>query len=300
MRTPDTHLAELAERQHGIFTRRQALEAGLSRDQLKRRRAKGLIVAVDFGVYRFSATPMTWHQRLIAPCLAGPAVASHRSAGLLWRFPSMPEGIVEVTALRHRRRHASDVVWHESYHLSERDITVVEGIQVTRPVRTFVDLGVVLDLAALEEVLDNGLHRGLLSYPAIWRCLERFRSVRPGWRRVQGLLETRQAERPSTTVLETRFRQLLRDAGLPPAVPQYEVRAGDIHAYIDFAYPDRRIAIELDGSDHFGERAQRYDRTRENAVAALGWRFLRFTWADVHDRPGWVVGTLRLAIATPA
>jgi len=90
---------------------------------------------------------------------------------------------------------------------------------------------------------------------------------------------------------------ILRDAGLPEPTRQYEVRNGDgVVARIDFAYPDRRLAIELDGFECHTNRFQR-DRSRQNGLVLRGWTVLRFTWADVVERPDYVVATLATALA---
>ena len=195
-------------------------------------------------------------------CLAGPAVASHRSAARLWALAGTDGDLVEVTALRHRRRRASDVVWHESRHLTPRDVTEVRGIQLTGPTRTFLDLGSVLSEQLLEEVLNEGIRRRLLSVPAAWRRLEELGPLRRGAGTVRRVLERQvPGERAPESVLETRFLQLIRSAGVPEPAGQHPVQMpnGTI-ARIDFAYPDLRIAIELDGAAyHFGERRQRRD-----------------------------------------
>jgi very-short-patch-repair endonuclease len=302
-RTSDTHLAIATESQYGLFTRQQAHDAGLSRDQLKRRVASGQIVSVDHGVYRHATTPESWHQRVLAACLAGPAVASHRSAGMLWKLPGMPAGLIEVTALRHTRRHREEIVWHESYHLTPTDITEIEGIPITRPVRTFLDLGSVLPPRQLEEVLNEGLRRNLLSIPAIWRRMDQLGPLRRGTGRVRRVLEQHvPGQRPPESVLETRFLQLIREAGLPEPEGQYEVRLSDqVIARIDFVYPELKLAIELDGEAyHFGERRSRRDRRRANGLVALQWRVLRFEWDDVTRRSDYVITTIRGALRATA
>lgn len=228
-RTRGTHQRDViisrhAKRQHGVFTRSQAIEAGFSASAISRRRASKVWETVDFGAYRFAGTPSSLKQRLMAACLLGPAVASHRSAALLWELPGMPAEIIEVTALRHQRRRQADITWHESYHLTERDVTQIDGIPVTRPVRTFLDLAVVLSAPALEEILDDGRRRNLLEIAPIWRRLEELGDLRPGTKRVRSVLESQlDSDRPADSVLETRFRQLLREAGVPIPTPQFEI-----------------------------------------------------------------------------
>ncbi len=293
-----THLAKVSGTQHGAFTCAQFLEAGFTRNQLRYRIRTGEIVAIDELVYRHVATPPSWKQRLVAACLAGPAVASHRSAGVLWDFPGMSEGLLEVTALRHRRRHVDDVVWHESHHLGERDITEIDRIPCTRPVRTFLDLGVVLSSDQLETVLNEGIRRNLLSIAAISRRLEALGSLRRGTA-VARLVFDRQVRGRAApeSVLETRFLQLVRSAGLPEPVAQFHVKLGDAVVRIDFAYPDRRIAIELDGAAyHSGELARRRDRRRDTRLGNLRWRVLRFDWDDVTRAPEYVLGQIKASL----
>lgn len=73
-------------------------------------------------------------------------------------------------------------------------------------------------------------------------------------------------------------------------MPNYPVwHAGELIGVLDIALPDRRIAIEIDGWAYHSDvdRFQR-DRSRQNALVALGWTILRFTWADLTQRPGYV------------
>jgi very-short-patch-repair endonuclease len=289
-------LVQVAERQYGAFTREQALRAGFTATAIKKRLSRHAWVLIDHNVYRVPATPQTWHQRLMAACLAGPAVASHRSAGYLWNLPGMTDEPVEVTALRHRRRKPPDVTWHESFHLTNRDVTAVERIPVTRPVRTFLDLGAVLSPDELETVLNEGIRRNLLSVPAAWRRLDELGPLRRGAGVVRAVLHRHVPNRRAPeSVLETRFLQLVRSAGLPDPVPQFQVRLSNgVIARVDFAYPSSKIAIELDGAAyHEGELAKKRDRWRDNRLGEMEWRVLRFDWEDVTRSPADVIATMR-------
>ena len=284
-------ISELAARQYGVVSRAQALEAGMTAAMIKYRLRCGVWRTVDYGIYRFAATPVSWHQRLVAACLVGPAVASHRSAGVLWRFPEMPPDPVEVTALRHRRRHSPDVIWHESYLLTPDQVTELDGIQVTGALRTFLDLAGVLHRDELEVVRDDAIRRNLFTAASGLSLLGRLGRLRPGYRLAEAALT------PALTttavpesVLETRFLQVIRHAGLSAPVPQYRISDGARTIRVDFAYPDARLAIELDGDAyHWGERADRRDNERDRLLARVGWRILRFTWHDITRRPSQVV-----------
>jgi hypothetical protein len=297
-------IARLSKRQQGVFSRAQAIEAGMHPDAIFRRLRAGEWETVDYAVYRVTGTPPSWRQRLMAACLVGPAVASHRSAAALLGFIDSDEDIIEVTAVRHRRRHRGDVVWHESRCLHPCDLTEVDSIPLTRARRTLLDLGIVLDVDRLEELLDDGLRRGWFSVDTVWRRWEELGGLRrPGGRVVRAVLERRVAgERPAESILETRFRQLLRRAGLPPAVAQYEVRDGtEFVARVDFAYPEFGVAIEVDGEErHTGRSPRKHDARRDRRLAALGLHPLRFHWDDVHKNPESVARDIAAVIRRPA
>ncbi|MFM8303520.1 MAG: type IV toxin-antitoxin system AbiEi family antitoxin domain-containing protein [Actinomycetota bacterium] len=290
-------LAPIATRQHGLFTVAQAASAGITRGAVDRRVRTGELVAVDYGVYRSALTPRSWHQRLLAACLAGPAVASHRSAAALWNLPVDGPAVLEVTALRHRRRTADEVVWHESYLLDDDSVTEIDGVPVTKAPRTILDLAVVLDSESLERVIDDVLRRRLATRASIGRLLERLGPRRIGSGVVRAALAGRSGHVPESD-LETRFEQLIRSHGLPPAVAQLEVVAPNGRRMrIDFAYPKAMVGVEVLGAG-FHANPERWadDVERLALLAAMGWHMLSFTYAQVTRHPSLVTGALRRAL----
>ncbi|WP_157720065.1 endonuclease domain-containing protein [Microlunatus sagamiharensis] len=68
---------------------------------------------------------------------------------------------------------------------------------------------------------------------------------------------------------------------------------------IDIAFPDRRLAIELDGyAFHSGAVAFRSDLRRSNALMRDGWTIRRFCWDDLLGDPEGFVATVRELLAT--
>ena len=91
-----------------------------------------------------------------------------------------------------------------------------------------------------------------------------------------------------------RMAKLLRDYGLPPAEFQYRVAQW----ILDFAYPEVKLALEVDGWEvHSSPAALQRDLQRQNALIALGWTILRFTWADVVRKPAAVAPQIRTVLA---
>ena len=291
-------ILELAASQRGLITRRQAIDGGLTPYQVDYRVRSGRWIAVDDGVYRIAGAPATWEAQLLSHCLAHPAVVSHRSAAELWRLPGGSRDLVEITTFRHCRRTLPEVTWHESVLLDERaDVTEVDGIPVTRPARVILDLAGVVEMDAVEAALDNAEARGLTSKSHLLDLLHRRNMLlRPGAQRVLVFLDRRLREsgRPMSEY-ETRLRQLLRSNGLRDPVAQYELRdVRGLIGYADFAYVDRRIAIEMQSFEwHAGRDSLIRDSHRFARCAAIGWQVVPIVTSDLDCSPNLVVDLIR-------
>jgi very-short-patch-repair endonuclease len=298
---PDARLAELAVDQHGVVHLRQALACGLTHHAVHWRLSAGRLVEVHPLVFRVAGAPTTHLAALRAAAFAvePPGVVSHRSAAWLWGLLPEEDGVVEVSVPRRRGPRLTGVLVHRSRDLVPGHTTVRSGIPVTNPLRTLVDLGSVCSRWTVEDALDRGLADRRFSVAAVEWLLHEV--ARPG-RRGCGVLRTVLDERalgaaPPDGMLEPRMARLLRSHGLPSAVFQHPVP--EAHARLDFAYPDRRLAIEVDGYEvHGSARAMTADHERHNRLVAAGWSVLRFTWHQIVRRPGEVAQVIRTALGT--
>jgi len=202
---------------------------------------------------------------------------------------------------RGRRIRRPNLVVHE-VRLLAVDITVVDAIPVTTPTRTLLDLAAVVPRNVVEEALDDALRRGLTSISRLeWRISELGR--RPGISVVRTLLEAR-TNKPAVpqSVLETKFLRLLKRFRLPTPIGQHEVKeGGKLIAIVDFAYPDVRLAIEVDGYRwHSGKAQWQHDLSRRNTLTALGWRVIHVTSSDLEQRPAEVARMIAEALSRTA
>jgi very-short-patch-repair endonuclease len=93
---------------------------------------------------------------------------------------------------------------------------------------------------------------------------------------------------------DRRLQRLLRQAGISGWVGNHPVFDGRrLVGRVDVGFADLKVAIEVDGLAYHSDR-QRFqrDRTRQNDLVALGWTVLRFTWADLVERPDYVLATI--------
>jgi very-short-patch-repair endonuclease len=274
-------LAAIKRRQHGAFSRAQALSAGYSRRQIERRVESGQWRQLDVRTYCDAGLPDTWRTRVMAACLSSGGVASHRTAAVLHGLLPEDGRHVEITAGRNRYYRRTGTVVHWLTDLDrDRDVVVVDGIPTTDPVRTLIDLGAVVPVARLERALERALHRGLLTVDQLVERMEEVaRRGRKGIGRLRRVLVRRGwGVAPTESDWETRFLQVLRRGGLPEPVRQHEVHVAGRVVRLDFAYPDLKIAMEYDGVEaHSGAAALEKDDARQNLLVLAGYLVLRFT-----------------------
>jgi hypothetical protein len=178
--------------------------------------------------------------------------------------------------------------------LRPADVVTLDGMRVTSLARTVADLARTLPLDQAVAAGDAALRRGL-PVPEVLAVLESCR----GWpgvgqaRRTAGLLDAR-----SESVGESYSRVRMHEADLPVPVPQYEVYddRGQLVGRADFGWEEQRVLGEFDGRVKYGrllrpgqtvEEVVYREKLREDALRDLGWRVVRWTWADVF--PGHVL-----------
>ena len=177
------------------------------------------------------------------------------------------------------------------------------AIPVTNPLLTLVDLGAVLPQQLVDDALNRGLVLRLFTVAAVeW---VRHEVGRPG-RRGSGVLgrvldDRALGDHRPDGLLEPRMARLMRAQRLPTAEFQYGVLDGQGHflARVDFAYPERLLAIEVDGYElRASPAAMQADLDRQNALVRERWTVLRFTWADVVRRPARVADLIRSTLGS--
>jgi very-short-patch-repair endonuclease len=270
-------VARIAGRQHGVVTRGQLLEAGLSRNAVKRRIEKGVLHREFRGVYRVGHRAPSVEARYMAAVLAcgETAVLSGRAAAFLFGIVKGPAPRPEVSTTANRR--VVGVVTRRVRHLDRRDVTVHRGIPVMTVPRTLVDLAGTLSLDALARVCHEAGVRHRVT-PAIVRVVVARQPNARGARKVREIFDGE--VRITLSALERDFLAVLRSSGLP--LPQTN-RLVD-GRYVDCHWPEYRLTVELDGYRYHRTRhAWEQDRRREREARARGDEFRRYTYGDVRE-----------------
>ncbi|WP_298805277.1 hypothetical protein [uncultured Pseudokineococcus sp.] len=230
------------------------------------------------GVYRVAGDDPADHGERARHLLAGlrrPAVLSELSAA--WALGVHEAGAdddVVVVAPRPAPRSRPGLLVRECRLERDEQVRTELG-WATSPARTAVDLLRVLhpDVRALGAA-EALAHRWSLTRDDVRAQRDRQAGAR-GAARAARLVERLDplAESPR----ETALRLLVIDAGLPPPVPQHEVRDADgaFVARLDLAWPHRRVALEHDGAHHRDPRQHSLDLARHNRLRTLGWVVLQ-------------------------
>jgi very-short-patch-repair endonuclease len=280
----------LAARQYGVITRAQLRAAGLSNRQVDTRIDQSL-ERMYSGVFRVAGSYPSARQRAMAACLwCGPdALLSHSTAAGLFQLPVASEEAFHVTVPPAVRRQADLVTVHRS-DVERRDRFQVDGLPVTSPSRTIIDLSSRLNGEELENTFESARRIGLLTKTVLERRASD-RRVPAALREVLRVVDAR----PKESKLEVKVARLLRDHGLRPDAAQH--RVDDFR--IDFVWLAILLGLECDGFDWHGNRlAWKRDRRRIARLEDLGWCLLHVTWDDVTQRPDETISRIRQAIAT--
>ena len=260
------------------FTFEVFSKLGGTRWQLERWVAEGVVVRVFNSVYLPAAAANDLGVRVAALKLVLPehAVVVDRTAAWLWEVnafsPSQQDGSMdlEVFVLRGHKRFTRTGAHGGERDLTARDLVDVEGIRVTTPLRTALDLACGLSRAEGLASVDALMRIHGLTREAMQQELPRFRGRR-GVVQARALVELAdpRAESPG----ESFTRLAIHDEGLPAPTPQLWVTdLGGRRWRLDLGYESERVAVEYDGEQYHSSRQQRErDRLRRAALAEAGW-----------------------------
>jgi len=286
---------ELAGRQHGVVARRQLLALGFSSGEIEHRIGRGRLHVVTRGVYAVGWPKLTRERRWMAAVLAcgDGAALSHCSAAALWEIGTERRGIVDVSVRRRCELRRPGLRVRGRPTLAPGDIVFRDGIPVTSPVRTLVDLATDLAPIRVERAVNEADKRDLIDPEALRSALNAY-AGEPGAPLLRRLLDKR-TFRLSDSDLEIFFRPIAAAAGFPSPLSKQIVNGWEV----DFYWPDLGLVIETDGLRyHRTPSTQARDAKRDRAHVIAGMTPLRFTHYEIRYEPSLVRDELADALRT--
>jgi hypothetical protein len=167
------------------------------------------------------------------------------------------------------------------------------GIPVTTVPRTLVDLASSLP----ERALARACHEAGVLHRTTPKEVDAVVRRMPSARGRAKLARVLHGEVPVTlSRLEAEFLKRIRKAGLPPPVTN---RVAGAHR-VDCRWHEHRLTVELDSYRFHNSRySWEQDRLREREARRRGDQFRRYSWADVFEEPGEMLGELAILLGRP-
>jgi very-short-patch-repair endonuclease len=302
--SPEARIAATADAQFGVFSRRQALDAGFSARQIQLRVTGKRWESRHRGVYRIVGAPETRQQSAMAASLyAGEgALVSHGAAGLLWEIEGVRARGVELWVPSSKKSDAKGLTIHRGTRLDRADRAMLGPIPITTVARTLIDLSPRMEDARLLSAMEQAFRRGLVTPERLSARADALRkSGRPGAGRLAELLAGRGRDPALESALEAKVWLLLQRSGLPLPRRQTWVSLPGGRYRLDFAWPEQRVGLECDGWEHHGAKSAFVaDRARLAEFGAAHWGILPVTWTACTGAPERVERWLRNALALAA
>lgn len=273
---------KLFEAQGDVATTAQLL-AIMTRSHLDTRIANGQLVKVWPGIYSRSEPDTSIRLRGV-DLRAGERVAiCLGTAAAAYGFDT--EDVIDLHILNpqgHQLRNSDGLFVHRR---EGAPITEVDGRLITTPSWTAIEVARSLRRPRALATLDAALR----SRSCDARELCAAAATQAGKRGIVMIRELIPLARPEAeSPMESEARLAMFDGGVPPDALQYEIvdRSGRTWR-VDFAWPDRKVAVEYDGFDwHSDPDAFRKDRQKRAALQEMGWSLVSIVFDDVRYRSG--------------
>jgi very-short-patch-repair endonuclease len=274
-------------------------ESGLTRREWNNTITRGAAELRHRNVARLYGAKSTTEMRIEAAVLAAgqDALASHRSAALLWGVERAAGDPIDIILPgRSRRARLAGVVIHRPRDMQQLRPVWRLGVPVTDPLRTLLDLGAV-DSAGVDAALVRFVVDGFVTPRSVRAAL-----VRHSQQGRHGVVALRDAldrwsldDKPVDSDLEALMGEILATSGLPPA--EFHAMVGGYE--VDFWIIGSNVVIECDGwTAHGADHEQfEFDRVRDADLLAQGTITQRVTWRQMVSSPRSVARRIRNTLA---
>lgn len=308
----------------GVSLRSHLEASGWSSAEIHRALRSGQIARLRPAMYERGtdddspgATHYRWISRLRAfqELLGSDAVVSHRSAARLHGFDDVGTGAFRTKGVRSSRdrtelpvdfRAPMGIGRKSDPHVSifrsklvgPEDTVEIDGLRVTSPLRTLIDVArLATNIATVEQLIESALRGEDPSKPFEWNqhllVALRNRSLREKGRGpalVRRVVCNRPDRlRPTGSFPETLLLQAIRSMGMDPT-PQPDVEFAQGTRLLTTYFPDiaifrRGIVVEVDGFEGHSNRVQlERDADRQNRLA-LAFTVIRYSATQVLRDP---------------
>jgi very-short-patch-repair endonuclease len=283
---------DIAAIQNGIVARAQLLEAGVSDSAVDRALRTGRLHTIYRGVYSTQAPELAGEDALLIAALVAAgdgAVLSHGTAAWRWHIIPAPPSKIELHVPRRRAAPAGVTLFRGQ--LRPDDLTPNARFPTTSVPRTLLDLAARYEQGPLLKALAEAEFHHDTRPEDVQRTLRRGHSGSANLRAALKAHAPGHGEVKSN--LERRFRALLIQHRI-----ELPLRNEPLGPWtIDCLWPDRRVAVELDGRQHDRPHQADRDDDRDLWLRRHGYIARRYGDRQVKTRPDDVIEDLDDAFA---
>lgn len=289
-------VAQLAARQFGVVSLEDLRDCGLSKAEVARQVRDSALHRLHRGVYACGHPNVPLEGRFLAAVKAcgARAVLSHFAAAALWGLSEWNDRLVDVTVVGARAPRHPGLRTHRTRSLeAAAEVTSRDGIPVTSPARTLVDLAPYMRERELRRAVRQGQSLGLVRLEELAATLARA-GRRRGRRKLTRIIAAGPA--PTRGVLEDVVLELIESAGFERPVVNGPLILDGRTLVPDFRWPEEQLVVEADGAAwHDHKLAREADAERQAILEAHGERVVRVTWEQAVSRPAETIARLRAA-----
>jgi hypothetical protein len=197
-RSPGREVWFLVRAQHGVISRTQLLDFGLTPAAIRRRRQNGRLHEVHRGVYAVGRRELDRHGELMAAVLAcGPgAQLSHCSAAELWRMRRRVDGPIEVAVSDGFGRNRPGITSHRCRNPRRR---FIHRIPIGDPTSVLIDLATCLPDGEVEDAVNEADRLDLIRTHRLRPALDA-EPKRPGVGRLKRILDAQTFSRAANAL----------------------------------------------------------------------------------------------------
>ena len=289
----------MAADQWGVLLVGELRKCGLSDRVISGWVDRGRLHPIHRGVYAVGHTNLALEGRFLAAVKAcGPSVVlSHYSAAALWGFLDWDDRRFEVAVRGEGTRPHAGIRVHRTQALDPIDVRRHEGIPLTSPARTALDLAAQFDHRPLRRAVREAQSRHLVNLPQLVEVLNRLGPCR-GSAGLARIVATGPA--PTRSVLEDVVLDLIQRGGLAAPDVNVPLVLDGRRVIPDFRWPRQQLVVEADGAAwHENKLAREDDAERQALLEAHGERVVRVTWEQALTRPTQTLSRMRAAGAPP-
>jgi very-short-patch-repair endonuclease len=290
MSSLDRHALSWLHDHHATISSEALRASGVTLDRRKNLVRSGLLERVGDGAYALGAVDVNELERCAALCTSRHhLVVAGPTAGRLWGLRRSPQdGLIHVIAPPHS--HPCREPWVRAYRtplLAEDEIVRRDdGIRLTSPPRTVVDLTRYVEPFALASAIEHVLARQMCTVTTLARTAGRLASPgRPWVRRFLAVLEQRHPGAAAESEWELRVCNALVQRGVSGLERQvWTELPGYGRARFDIAIPELQWVLEIDIHPDHGLEGGAADKRRDRCARAIGWETERVGEQDLVAR----------------